>query len=184
MPHSKPPTSLVAPGIASFDPRAISRPHPSLLTYYLVASLRAGPAFPVLLIKDALKYHTLTYRFDDEGVSMSWGLLFRHEINLAYRRIQDIHLTRNIVERWMGLSTLAVQTASGSSSPELTIQGILEANELRDFLYMKMRGAETEPASTADYETHDALSPNAEALALLREIRDLIHTAVERRTSS
>ena len=28
-----------------------------------------------------------------------WGLLFRHEVYLTYRRIQDIHVTRNIVER-------------------------------------------------------------------------------------
>src|SRR5688572_25053834 len=123
------------------DPSEITRPDPVLLSYYMLASFRAGPAFPILMVQSYVKYRTLRYRFDSEGVSMSWGFLFRHEINLTYRRIQDIHLTRNIVERWMGLATVAVQTASGSSSPEMTIEGILQAEQLRDFLYLKMRGA-------------------------------------------
>ena len=38
------------------------------------------------------RYHTMRYRFDAEGVSMSWGILFRREVLLNYSRIQDIHL--------------------------------------------------------------------------------------------
>jgi putative membrane protein len=111
---------------------------------------------------------------------MSWGLLFRHEINLTYRRIQDIHLKRNIIERWMGLATVAIQTASGSSSPEMTIEGILQAAELRDFLYTKMRGAKglttQGPATTA---SESGTGPESDqALALLIEIRDLLRRVV------
>ena len=154
----------------------ISRPAPVLLTYYMLASFRAGPAFPILMIQSYVKYRTLHYRFDDEGVSMSWGFLFRHEINLTYRRIQDIHLTRNIVERWMGLSTVAVQTASGSATPEMTIEGILEAEQLRDFLYLKMRGAKTHTTETqAEPQTDEAMS-------LLVEIRDLLRRRFTPRT--
>ena len=68
------------------------------------------------------KYETLKYRFDESGVSMSWGLLWRREIHLTYRRIQDIHLTRGLIQRWMGLATVAIQTASGSSGPEMSIE--------------------------------------------------------------
>ena len=156
--------------LATFDPASITRPDPVLLTYYMLASFRAGPAFPVLMVQSYVKYRTLRYRFDSEGVSMSWGFLFRHEINLTYRRIQDIHLTRNIVQRWMGLATVAIQTASGSSSPEMTIEGILLAEQLRDFLYLKMRGAKGQQLA-AD----SAAEPKGdEALSLLIEIRDLL----------
>ena len=40
----------------------------------------------------------------------------------------------------MGLATVSIQTAAGSANPELTIDGVLEAEALRDFLYTKMRG--------------------------------------------
>jgi len=155
---------------AGFDPRAITRPDPALMRYYVittaVGTLCLIPLTLLALLPSWFKYHTLRYRFDDEGVSMAWGVLFRREINLTYRRIQDIHVTRNIFQRWMGLATVAIQTASGSSAPEMSIEGILEVDELRDFLYSKMRGARgetpTEPADTA---------PADEALGLLREIR-------------
>ena len=109
--------------------------------------------------RSLLKY----YGFEDDGMSMSWGVLFRHEINLTYRRIQDIHLSRNIIQRWFGLATVAVQTASGSAGPEMKIEGILEPEKLRDYLYTRMRGAR-------EVDEH----PQDEALALLREIRDLL----------
>ena len=70
---------------------------------------------------------------------MSWGILMRREIYITYRRIQDIHLTRNIIQRWLGLATISIQTASGSSSPEMNVEGILEADALRDFLDPKLK---------------------------------------------
>ena len=38
------------------------------------------------------------YRFDAEGVSVSYGVLFRREAFLTYARIQDIHVRRNLLE--------------------------------------------------------------------------------------
>ena len=113
------------------------------------------------------KYETLRYKFEDDGMSMSWGILFRHEIHLTYRRIQDIHLSRNLIQRWLGLATLSIQTAAGSASPEMNIEGILKPEQLRDYLYSKMRGARS---LDEDGEQH----PHDEALTLLREIRDLL----------
>lgn len=120
---------------------AIQRPDSSLFPYYVLASLVAGPFFPIALIPLYFRYHTMRYRFSDEGVSMSWGVLFRKEINLTFARIQDIHLTSNFVERWLGLARIQIQTASGSSKAEMTIEGVREFRPLRDFLYARMRGA-------------------------------------------
>ncbi|MGD8438970.1 MAG: PH domain-containing protein [Holophagae bacterium] len=120
---------------------AIERPDESLMTYYVIASLAAGPFFPFVLLPLYFRYHTMRYRFSEEGVSMRWGILFRKEINLTFSRIQDIHLTSNFVERWLGLARIQIQTASGSAKAEMTIEGLREARALRDFLYVRMRGA-------------------------------------------
>ena len=153
----------------SFRADTITRPAPGLLRYYILCSFLAGPFFPFALIPLVCKYVTLTYRFDDTGIAMRWGVLFRKEIYLTHRRIQDIHLTRNIVQRWFGLATVAVQTASGSATPEMSIEGILEANLLRDYLYGKMRGARGENTSE---EIDDVTNDDDKALTLLTEIRD------------
>jgi putative membrane protein len=128
---------------------ALERPDPALLRYYLVSSLLAGPGFPFLLLYRYFRYHTLRYRFDDEGISMRWGVLFRKEIHLTYARIQDIHLSSNVIERWLGLARIEIQTASGSAKAEMTIEGILEFEEVRDFLYWRMRGMRGGAAAAA-----------------------------------
>jgi putative membrane protein len=104
---------------------------------------------------------------------MSVGILFKRETYLTYRRIQDIHVTRGIIQRWLGLATVSVQTASGSSMPEMTIEGVADPDALRDWLYTKMRG--THQATAVDQgQTHAAAGDGTkdEALALLEEIRD------------
>ena len=128
---------------------ALERPEPSLLTYYALSSLLLGPFFFLLLLPRLFRYRSLRYRFDEEGVSMRWGVLFRREINLTYVRIQDIHLVSNVLERWLGLARIKIQTASGSAKAEMTIEGIEAYTALRDFLYGRMRGAR-EPGGRAE----------------------------------
>lgn len=165
----------------AFDAADITRPDRSLLTYYLIISVLTGPGFFFVFPPLWFKYITLRYAFDDEGVSMSWGVLFKREILLTYRRIQDIHVRRNLIHRWVGLATLSLQTASGSAGAEMAIEGVLEPERLRDFLYARMRGArDDEEQPQVGGET----APRDEALALLTEIRDALaelRPALERR---
>jgi putative membrane protein len=163
-----------------FDPGAISRPDPVLMKYYLLVSLLTGPLFPITILPLFFKYETLRYRFDDSGVSMSWGILFRREIHLTYRRIQDIHLTRNLLQRWLGLATVSIQTASGSAGPEMSIEGILQADLLRDYLYTEMRGAKGEPMPAAHASAGDAAQVDP-VVDLLQEIRDALRQAATSR---
>ncbi|MBK7874496.1 MAG: PH domain-containing protein [Planctomycetes bacterium] len=168
---------------------ALTRPHPNLLKLYALTSLVGLCAAPIVFVPLYFKYHTLRYRLDEEGISASWGILFRREVHLTYKRIQDIHVTRNFVERWLGLATVQVQTASGSTTAELAFEGIADHEALRDFLYRRMRGHELHvgtlvanaPAGPSAVE-RPGVSPvvggaralsagEAEAIALLREIR-------------
>jgi membrane protein YdbS with pleckstrin-like domain len=116
-------------------------PERGLLVYYVLCSLVFGPAFLFVLAPLYFRFRTLRYELDHEGITMRWGILFRREISLTYTRIQDIHLSSNVVERWLGLAKIQIQTASGNASAELTVQGIREFEAIRDFLYSRMRGA-------------------------------------------
>ena len=150
--------------------QAIERPDPSLLKYYLLSALIFPPAFPFIALPLYFRYHTMRYRFTDDGISMSWGILFRREIIVNYARVQDIHLKSNVVERWFGLARILVQTASGSSSAEMTIEGIKEFEPLRDFLYARMRGVKDHPAQPATPATAAGSASDSDQLAAaLRE---------------
>ena len=157
------------------------------MTYYVIVSLFTFIAFPVTLIALYIKFRTLAYRFDDEGVWRRQGLLWRREVNVAYRRIQDIHLTNGLIQRWLGLATVSIQTAAGSATPEITIEGVLEAEALRDYLYTKMRGvrdaargANIEANARVEQPTFKSAEAPDETLALLTDIRDSLRRLEDR----
>lgn len=125
----------------------ITRPDPKLLKLYIIRCILTGPFLPILILPHLFRYHTLRYRFDAEGIGVSVGILFRKESYITYSRMQDIHLSRGFIERWLGLGTVEVQTAAGSSEAEIRIEGLTQFNELRDFLYTRMRGGGAMPAA-------------------------------------
>jgi putative membrane protein len=143
--------------------RTIERPHPALWTYYIIRGILTGPGLVILLPYLYFRYHTLRYRFDEEGIHMKVGILFRRETNLTYSRIQDIHLRSGILQRWLGLANVQIQTASGSAGPELVIEGFKDYETIRDFLYTRMRGYQTRPSSPRPLT--DQVSPLAASSA-------------------
>lgn len=151
---------------------AIERPHRDLWKYYILTCLAFPPAFPFLILPAYFRFHTMRYKFTAEGISMRWGILFRKEIIIQYARIQDIHLRSNIVERWLGLARILVQTASGNSGAEMTIEGIKDFEALRDFLYNRMRGVKdpAKPAGGDATARAAAATQDAELAAALREV--------------
>lgn len=162
--------------------RAITRPDPRLFWLYVARALLAGPAFPIAFILLLFRYHTLKYRFGDEGVTVSWGVLFFKESTVPYRRIQDIHVRRSFLERWLGIATVDVQTASSSAAAEVQLEGLVDHEAVRDFLYRRMRGTRAAPAEAARPAV--ATGDGGEVVALLREVTrelELTRRALEAR---
>ena len=149
----------------------VLHPHTNLIAYYCLSSLLAGPGFPFLLALRYFKFQTLRYELDEEGITVRWGILFRREVSLTYARIQDIHLSSNVLERWLGLAKIQVQTASGSSKAEITIEGLQDFEAMRDFLYSKMRGARDRASPSARDATRPLTAGEVDALtSTLREV--------------
>jgi len=151
---------------------SIERPDPRLWTYYVLCCLVALPLAPILLPIHWFRYSTMRYRFTEEGVSMGWGILFRRQVLLNYARIQDIHLQSNVVERWLGLARLQVQTASGSASAEMTLEGLTQFEAVRDFLYSRMRGVKEAngPEASATSAAADTVGTTGDLAVALREV--------------
>jgi uncharacterized membrane protein YdbT with pleckstrin-like domain len=159
---------------------AIARPSPPLMKYYVLQAIATTIAFPLTLLLLYFRYHTMRYRFDAEGIHMRWGILQRREVMLNYSRIQDIQLRANVVERWLGLARIEIQTASGSAGAQMTLEGLLNFVEVRDFLYSRMRGAHhpgrhEDPAAPAE----SLAAVLAEVAQELRAVRRAIETRAE-----
>jgi len=146
----------------------------------MIRAILTGPGLVVLLPYLYFRYHTLRYRLDEEGIHMKVGILFRKETNLTYARIQDIHLRSGLLQRWLGLANVQIQTASGSAGPELVIEGFKEYEAIRDFLYTRMRGYQTASRAATPRPAAAVAGPaaapmtggEAELVSLLHGIRD------------
>ncbi|XXF76030.1 PH domain-containing protein [Myxococcaceae bacterium GXIMD 01537] len=145
---------------------AITRPQPALLTYYLVVAALTVVGFPFVMLPLYFRYHTLRYRFDEEGLSVAHGILFRREVHLTYARMQDIHLKQNVLERWLGIGTVTVQTAGASDAGDVPIEGVRQFEAIRDYLYARMRGVREPRAPALEGDS-----------ALLASIRDELRAA-------
>jgi len=150
---------------------AIERPRESLMTYYVLQAIAANVALPFVFPYLYFRYHTMRYRFDTDGIHMKWGIIFRREVLLNYSRIQDIHLRSNLIERWLGLARIEIQTASGSATSNMTLEGMEDPEDMRDFLYSRMRGTLQEKAESAADPVAAVLQ---EVAGELREIRRLV----------
>ena len=156
-----------------FDPKGVTRPCTRLLVYYIVSSLFLGPLFILALIPLLFRYRTMRFVFDDQGITLKYGAFFQTEKRLNYRRIQDIHLTRGILQRQFGLASVSLFTASGSAGPEMTLEGIPDPDALRDYLYLRSRNSRGDKTGARA----NAMGIEDEALILLREIRDSLRAA-------
>ena len=154
---------------------AIEVPSPQLFKYYVLRAIASTIAFPLTMTLLYFRYHTMRYRFDAEGIHMRWGILLRREIMLNYSRIQDIQLRSNVIERWLGLARIEIQTASGSAGSEMVLEGLLNFVDVRDFLYSRMRGARPHESGHHEDTAPDSLaSVLNEVTAELRAIRQAL----------
>ena len=152
---------------------ALERPEPALWKLYIIRAILSGPLIVITLPVLYFRYHTLRYRFDAEGIHMKVGILFRREVNVTYARIQDIHLSSGIIQRWLGLADVQIQTASGTAGAELTIEGFHQSEAIRDFLYSRMRGARDRTHVPPPVHGSVGAAPGGdEVVSLLLGIRD------------
>jgi hypothetical protein len=87
--------------------------------------------------------------------------------------IQDIHVDRNLIQRWSGIGKVEIQAVAGSSSAEPAFDGMDHWDPVRDDLHRRMRGtgASTgEGVSSADPAVQPTPGKAGEAVELVRAI--------------
>ena len=74
-----------------------------------------------------------TYIITDELLKIKQGLLKLVENDCYLYKIQDVTLTRTLIERMFGLSTIICYTGD-TTSPKLVLQHIKNGSEIKDYL--------------------------------------------------
>ena len=88
-----------------------------------------------------LYYQSMWYELRDDEMSWKRGVWFRRTGIVPYNRITNLDVIQGPVMRRVGISTLSIQTAgySGQAVPEIRIEGIEHADDLRELLRSLVR---------------------------------------------
>ncbi len=91
------------------------------------------------------KYHFYTYTFEEFDMKLKKGILYRKEVTISYRQMQDINITRGIVFQIFGVSRILIDSGGHeepyeSNTTDIILEPIdqFEAKEIRDMLQKKI----------------------------------------------
>ncbi|NEU56852.1 PH domain-containing protein [Halorussus sp. MSC15.2] len=118
-------------------------------------------------------YRRFEYELTDEGLEIASGVVSRRNREIPLGRIQNVDISRNVVQRALGVSVLDLETAGGGGTEaSLRYVGYDEAKRLQREIQRRKRGEESEDgpdAATADErdETEELFELRTEELALL-----------------
>jgi membrane protein YdbS with pleckstrin-like domain len=135
-----------------------------------------------------LRYDTTWYVMSPRSLRIRRGIWVIHETTITFENIQNVKIDQGPVQRLFGIADVLVETAGGGGSAAAgaedaeahgahrgLIEGVAEAQEIRDLLLARMRtsrsaGLGDEPEGRSMKGTR--WSPDH--LAALREIRDAV----------
>ncbi|MFA7708002.1 MAG: PH domain-containing protein [Candidatus Pacearchaeota archaeon] len=92
-----------------------------------------------------MAYNRWFYEFADNQLRLERGIIWKRYSNVPYERIQNVDITRGVIARLCGFSTVNIQTAgfsvpnkAGQSEGYIPAVPIKKAEEIREFLMKKI----------------------------------------------
>ena len=137
--------------------------------------------FVLLWIWVGLYYESMWYELRDDEINWKRGVWFRKTGIVPYNRITNLDVRQGPFMRYLGISTLAIQTAgySGQAVPEIRIEAIEHAEELREVIRSMVRGSSTHDDGTGS-GTPSSISGTPVGEQILSELKN-IRSLLEKR---
>jgi len=147
---------------ASIPYRAFQKATSLGITLVFIASIGAGirigsPTFLLLIVGILLAaltyeiayYKRFGYELTDDTFDIRSGVFSRREREIPYGRIQNVDISRNVLQRLVGLSAVNIETAGGGST-EAAIQYVtaFEGKRLQQDIRRYKRDESKTPADT------------------------------------
>lgn len=94
-----------------------------------------------------MAYNRFLYEFTGDQLRIERGIIWKRYSNIPYERIQNVDVTRGIIARILGFSTVNIQTAGFSYTPNrmggwseghLPAVSIDESEKIREFVMRKI----------------------------------------------
>ena len=161
-----------------------------ILTVLIIASIGAGLQFDslavlaviggLLLVITAYEvayYRWFRYELTSDTFDLQSGVFSRREREIPYGRIQNVDISRNIIQRLLGISAVNIETAGGGST-EAAIQYVTVEEGRR--LQREIRHYKQDPEPIAD-DSHTDTAEQAAGTGVAGGAHDAVGDEGERR---
>lgn len=112
--------------------------------------------FVIAIGYQLIYYQRFDYELTEDTLDIASGVVSRRQREIPIRRVQNVDISRNVVQRVLGLSRIDLETAGGSSTEaSLRYVSTEEAQRLQSEIARLKRGeteGEETPESTAERE--------------------------------
>lgn len=127
--------------------------------------------FVVMLSYQLVYYQRFDYELTDDTLDIESGVVSRRNREIPIRRVQNVDISRNVVQRVLGIAQINLETAGGSSTEaSLKYVSVEEAERLQSEIGRLKRGDEGVDADgepTGEPETEELFVITPKELALL-----------------
>jgi putative membrane protein len=152
-------------------------PRTALIVLFVCTGLNVLWWVPLMLWSGPF-YRSLSYEIGDEQVVVRQGVLTRAVKHVPYRTVTNITVKRTLLDRWLGLGTLDIQTAgvSGTQQAEQSLAGLADPDEVYKLVVGRLsrfRGAMA-PTQAEVEAPDDADETLAALLTEVRAIREAL----------
>jgi membrane protein YdbS with pleckstrin-like domain len=115
-------------------------PRPALIVLMVCSALNGLWWLPLMLWSGPF-YRSLSYEIGDEQVIVRQGVLTRAVKHVPYRTVTNVTVKRGLLDRWLGLGTLEIQTAgiSGTHQAEQSLTGLADPDEVYELVAVRLR---------------------------------------------
>jgi len=143
-------------------------------------------AFPIILTLDLVwygiamglsgpYYRSLKYEIQDDEVIVRAGIWEKSVKHVPYRTVTNLTVKRGILDRWLGIGTLNIQTAgmSGTTGAEESLVGLPNVDEIYETVGTEMRRFRGGMSPTmADTDVPESADVMQEILVEIKAIRE------------
>lgn len=122
-------------------------------------------AFVGVAVREVLYYQRYRYAVTGEALVIESGVVSRREREVPLRRIQNVDITRNVVQRALGIAAVNFETAGGSGTE--AVLRYVDADEARRLQRVVRRGDVEAEGERAEDEGEELFSLSGRELALV-----------------
>ena len=119
-------------------------------------------------------YRSLAYEVQDDEVIVRAGIWTKSVKHVPYRTVTNLTVKRDILDRWLGIGALNIQTAgmSGTTGAEEKLVGLTNVQEVYEIVVTELRRFRGSMAPTAaGVEGEPAVASINTLSAILTEVR-------------